>query len=185
MCTWRDKSTFSCIILVHYWLWKIQFWITSVALTHVDVYFKSFSWTITNWWVERHCQPLFTLILVVFSAYSMKYKLSLCLSVSSACGQMDSVFSLAVRWQVNQCAASWRSSSPWRLSSASWTWRTSPSRTTRQSSPNHRATTTSATTSARRSNRVCASVCECVNIRVWVCVRVCVRGESWRVHPCT
>lgn len=66
------------------------------------------------------------------------------------------------------CAASWRSSSPWRSSSASWTWRTFPFPTRPRLSPNHPATSTSATTSARRiikARRQGVASCSCCSTR--------------------
>lgn len=72
------------------------------------------------------------------------------------------------------CAASWKSSSLWRSSSASWTWRTSPSLTAPPWSPNLPATTTSATTSVRLSSRgECAQMNECVNIHIHIYIYLC------------
>lgn len=94
-------------------------------------------------------------------------------SVSSVCGQMDSASSWVGRWAVRPCAASWKSSSLWRSSSASWTWRTSPSLTAPPWSPNLPATTTSATTSVRLSSRgQCAQMNECVNIHIHIYIYI-------------
>lgn len=103
-------------------------------------------------------------------------------SFSSACGQTDWTSSWDGRWAASPCTASWRSSSLWKSSSASWTWKTCPSQTAPRSSPNHRATSTSATTSARLSSRDAptrqpeTSTRGCVNMCGW---------EGWTVLLCT